>query len=178
MILERDVFHTGNPDTTLWEFKHGNGSFKRGDIAGLRDIKRRASRHALVHRETNFTKPGSSQPGTPAEPVQVPPESIDARLANLEHTLYDVSARLQRSEETAHYMHVKNQTVMETMGRLLHFNQELTRAMLSLVPLESTIHRDGKWLQQSYCAAFDHLSNSAAILPATDISSIYNNTDA
>ncbi|KIE02560.1 flocculation suppression protein, partial [Metarhizium majus ARSEF 297] len=144
---ERDVFHTGNPDTTLWEFKHGNGSFKRGDIAGLRDIKRRASRHALVHRETNFTKPGSSQPGTPAEPVQVPPESIDARLANLEHTLYDVSARLQRSEETAHYMHVKNQTLMETMGRLLHFNQELTRAMLSLVPLESTIHRDVMSLQ-------------------------------
>ncbi|KHN99221.1 flocculation suppression protein [Metarhizium album ARSEF 1941] len=144
---ERDVFHTGNPDTTLWEFKHGNGSFKRGDIAGLRDIKRRASRHALVHRETNFTKPSSSQPGTPAEPLQIPPESIDARLSNLENTLYDVSARLQRSEENAHYMHLKNQTAMEMTGRLLHFNQELARAIISLVPLDSAVQRDVMSLQ-------------------------------
>jgi hypothetical protein len=141
--LERDVFHTGNPDTTLWEFKHGNGSFKRGDIAGLRDIKRRASRHALVHRETNFTKPTTSQPGTPGEPVPVPPESIDARIANLEHTVYDVSARLQRSEENAHYMQVKNQAVLEAMGRLLQFNQDLARAVASLAPAENAIHRDG-----------------------------------
>ncbi|GAB0135495.1 hypothetical protein EsDP_00003831 [Epichloe bromicola] len=139
---ERDVFHTGNPDTTLWEFKHGNGSFKRGDIAGLRDIKRRASRHALVHRETNFAKPSSSQPGTPAEPLPPPPETIDGRLANLEHTLYDVSARLQRSEENAHFMHAKNLAAMETLGRLLQLNQELSRAMLTLVPPDSAVHRD------------------------------------
>lgn len=42
-------------------------------------------------------------------------------------------------------MHVKNQAAMETMGRLLHFNQELARAMLSLAPPESLAHRDGKW---------------------------------
>jgi hypothetical protein len=47
-----DVFHTGSPDTALWEFKHGAGSFKRGDLVGLREIKRRASRHALIHRES------------------------------------------------------------------------------------------------------------------------------
>lgn len=149
---ERDVFHTGNPDTTLWEFKHGNGSFKRGDIAGLRDIKRRASRHALVHRETSFPKPSSSQPGTPAEPVSVPPETVDARLANLEHTLYDVSARLQRSEDNAHYMHVKNQVAIDTLGRLLYFNQELSRAVLSLVSSDSVIHRDGESFSSLLCS--------------------------
>ncbi|KAI9158667.1 Transcription factor SFL1 [Paramyrothecium foliicola] len=140
---ERDVFHTGNPDSTLWEFKHGNGNFKRGDLVGLREIKRRASRHALVHRENTYTKPAtSSQPGTPAEPVQIPLESADARLANLEHNMYDLSARLQRSEESAHYLYVKNQAILDTMGRLLSFNQELSRAVLSLVPPESAIHRD------------------------------------
>ncbi|KAK2592939.1 Flocculation suppression protein [Conoideocrella luteorostrata] len=139
---ERDVFHTGNPDTTLWEFKHGNGSFKRGDIAGLRDIKRRASRHALVHRETTFPKPNSSQPGTPTEAVPAPPETVDGRLAHLEHMLYDVNARLQRSEENAQYMHVKNQVAVETLGRLLQFNQDLSRAVLSLVASDSPVHRD------------------------------------
>lgn len=144
-LLERDVFHTGNPDTTLWEFKHGNGNFKRGDLVGLREIKRRASRHALVHRESNYTKAATSQPGTPTEPVPIPQDSADARLANIEHNLYDLSARLQRSEEAAHYMHVKNQAAMETMGRLLHFNQELSRAVFSLVPVDSPISRDGSF---------------------------------
>ncbi|EHK26624.1 uncharacterized protein TRIVIDRAFT_125026 [Trichoderma virens Gv29-8] len=139
---ERDVFHTGNPETTLWEFKHGNGNFKRGDLVGLREIKRRASRHALVNRENTFPKTSTSQPGTPVEPVQVPPDSIEARLANLEHSLYDTAARLQRSEESAHYMHVKNQAVMETLSRLLYFNQELSKGLLSLVPPDNPVHRD------------------------------------
>ncbi|KAG5928288.1 hypothetical protein E4U42_000946 [Claviceps africana] len=139
---ERDVFHTGNPDTTLWEFKHGKGNFKRGDIAGLREIKRRASRHALVHREATFPKPNSSQPGTPADSLPPPPDTIDGRLASLEHMLYDMNVRLQRSEDNAHYMHVKNQAALETLGRLLSFNQELSRAMLTLVPPESAVHRD------------------------------------
>ncbi|KAM0513105.1 hypothetical protein ACHAPE_008142 [Trichoderma viride] len=139
---ERDVFHTGSPETTLWEFKHGNGNFKRGDLVGLREIKRRASRHALVNRENNFPKASTSQPGTPIEPVQVPADSIEARLANLEHSLYDSASRLQRSEEAAHYMHVKNQAVMETLNRLLFFNQELSKGMLSIVSPDNPVHRD------------------------------------
>lgn len=141
--IERDVFHTGSPDTTLWEFKHGNGNFKRGDLAGLREIKRRASRQALVHRENNYPKPSSSLPGTPAEPIQLPPDTADARLANLEHSFYDLSARFQRSEEAAHYASIKNQALMETVGRMMSFNQELSRSLLSLAPPESSIQRDG-----------------------------------
>lgn len=94
-----DVFHTGSPESTLWEFKHGNGNFKRGDLAGLREIKRRASRHALIHRDSFSSphKPSVSQPGTPAEPI---PDVADVRLASLQQSLYDLHARLTRTEES------------------------------------------------------------------------------
>ena len=82
-----DVFHTGSPESPLWEFKHGNGNFKRGDLVGLREIKRRASRHALVHRDSySAPKPPLSQPGTPAEPVHTMQDSTESRLTQLEHT--------------------------------------------------------------------------------------------
>ncbi|KAK2624283.1 hypothetical protein QTJ16_006233 [Diplocarpon rosae] len=139
-----DVFHTGSPESPLWEFKHGNGNFKRGDLVGLREIKRRASRHSLVHRDSySAPKPPPSQPGTPAEPVHPMQESTESRLTNLEHTLYEVHARLQRSEDNAQFMHVKNQVVMEALSRSLQLNHEMSRAILSLVPgPESQLHRD------------------------------------
>ena len=34
-IQVSDVFHTGSPESPLWEFKHGNGNFKRGDLVGI-----------------------------------------------------------------------------------------------------------------------------------------------
>ncbi|KAI1201465.1 HSF-type DNA-binding-domain-containing protein [Nemania serpens] len=142
-----DVFHTGNPETALWEFKHGGGNFKRGDLVGLREIKRRASRHALVHREYSNQKPTPSQPGTPAEPMPVIHDGSDPRLASVENSLYDITARLQRSEETSQYMHVKQQLMVDTINKLLYFNQELSRTVLSLVPRENPIHRDVATLQ-------------------------------
>jgi hypothetical protein len=117
-----DVFHTGSPESPLWEFKHGNGSFKRGDLVGLREIKRRASRHALVHRDSySAPKPALSQPGTPAEPMHhhQMQESTESRLAHLEHTLFEVHSRLLRSEENTQFMHVRNQIVLETLNRSL-----------------------------------------------------------
>jgi hypothetical protein len=71
----------------------------------------------------------------------MPQETGDARI---DYTLHDLEMRLRRSEESAHYMHVKQQALMETMTRVLHFNQELSRAVLSLVPNpDSPVHRDG-----------------------------------
>ncbi|KAJ5032938.1 uncharacterized protein L3040_009527 [Drepanopeziza brunnea f. sp. 'multigermtubi'] len=140
-----DVFHTGSPESPLWEFKHGNGSFRRGDLVGLREIKRRASRHALVNRDTYSApkQPPPSQPGTPAEPMHAMHESTESRLTNLEHTLYEVHARLQRSEDSVHFMHVRNQVVMEALSRSLQLNQDMSRAMLSVVPgPETQLHRD------------------------------------
>jgi len=115
-----DVFHTGSPESPLWEFKHGNGNFKRGDLVGLREIKRRASRHALVHRDSySAPKPPLSQPSTPAEPMHGMQESTESRLTNLEHTLYDMHARLARSEDNSQFLHVRNQVVMEALSRSL-----------------------------------------------------------
>ncbi len=119
-LLVSDVFHTGSPETPLWEFKHGNGNFKRGDLIGLREIKRRASRHALVHRDSySAAKPAISQPGTPAEPMHAIQDSTESRLTSLEHTIYDMHARLQRSEENSQFLHVRNQIVMDTLSRSL-----------------------------------------------------------
>ncbi|KAK4098207.1 hypothetical protein N658DRAFT_518125 [Parathielavia hyrcaniae] len=144
-----DVFAHGTPDSTMWEFKHGNGNFKRGDMIGLREIRRRASRHALVHREYNNQKGPSSQPGTPADSMPpMPPDSANPRLGNIEHTLYDLSARLQRHEENAQFMQVKHQAIMDTVARLLQFNQDLSRAVLALAPNpDNPIHRDVSILQ-------------------------------
>ncbi|KAG9245125.1 HSF-type DNA-binding-domain-containing protein [Calycina marina] len=135
-----DVFHNGASDATMWEFKHGNGSFKRGDIASLRDIRRRASRHSLVHRDSYSTpKLPSSQPGTPAEPMSGMQESMESRLTSLEHTLYGMHERLQRSEDISSFLHVRNQIVMDALARSLQSNLEMSRVMLSLAPHQDTI---------------------------------------
>lgn len=65
-------------------------------------------------------------------------------MATLEHTLYDMSERLRRSEENAQYLGVRNQIAMDTVSRLLYFNQELARSVQALAPADSIVHRDGK----------------------------------
>jgi len=117
-LVVSDVFHTGAPDSAMWEFKHGNGNFKRGDVAGLREIKRRASRHALIQRDT-FPPPGHklsiSQPGTPAEPVA---EATEAqRLTILEHSMYELRARLMRTEESNTALSAKCAWLGENMAK-------------------------------------------------------------
>jgi len=111
-----DVFHTGSPDSPLWEFKHGNGSFKRGDLVGLREIKRRASRHALIHRDSFSAPkvPTGPPAGAPVEPMTDP---VESRLNVLEHSLYDVHARMSRSEDSCAYLNQRNMLLMEGMLR-------------------------------------------------------------
>lgn len=115
-----DVFHAGTNESPLWEFKHGNGNFKRGDLVGLREIKRRASRHALIHRDSfpGHTKATvASQPGTPAEPVQ---DATETRLMHLEHSLYDVYGRLNRAEEGNMALNSRCQAMAEGLSRCYH----------------------------------------------------------
>jgi hypothetical protein len=146
-----DVFHTTSPESSLWEFRHGTSSFRRGDITSLREIKRRASRHALVNREFSSQKPPPSQPGTPAEPMHMahaaPHDSVEARMASIEHTLYDMGSRLQRSEENAHQVHVRNHALMDSMNRVLGFSHELCRSVLSLAGPDTPVYRDVVVLQ-------------------------------
>lgn len=111
-----DVFHTGSPDSPLWEFKHGNGNFKRGDLVGLREIKRRASRHALIHRDSFSTPkvPAGPPAGAPVEPM---PDPVESRLHNLENSLYEMHVRMQRSEDSCAYLNQKNLALMEGVMR-------------------------------------------------------------
>ncbi|KAJ5108800.1 hypothetical protein N7456_005475 [Penicillium angulare] len=136
-----DVFHTGSPDSALWEFKHGNGNFKRGDLVGLREIKRRASRHALIHRDSFPShKAAASQPGTPAEPV---PDATEARLMNLEHNLFDMHNRLSRAEEGNMALHSKCQSMAEGLSKCYHWTHSISRFLQAVVPdRENPLYHD------------------------------------
>lgn len=144
-----DVFHTGSPESALWEFKHGNGNFRRGDLAGLREIKRRASRHALIHRDSFSAshKPSVSQPGTPAEPV--PELSSDARIANLEHSLYELHTRLVRTEESNTALSSKCAILSDNVTKCHQWNHDMTHFLMSMIPdQDNPIRRDVYTMQQ------------------------------
>jgi hypothetical protein len=97
-----------------------------------------------VHRENNFAKTTPSQPGTPSEPIHIPThESTDTRLANLEYALHDMSSRLQRSEDYSQYLQSRHQATLDSTSRLCYINQELSRAILSIIPPDSMAHREG-----------------------------------
>jgi len=121
-----DVFHTGSPDATLWEFKHGNGSFKRGDLVGLRDIKRRASRHALIHRDS-FSGPKSTVASAPGTPDERPGDSIDGRFISIEQSLYEINSRLARSEDHNAMLGIRLQTAIEGLTRCHQVSPEPLR---------------------------------------------------
>ncbi|KAK9378768.1 HSF-type DNA-binding-domain-containing protein [Kockiozyma suomiensis] len=81
-----DVFHAGSAaDSGQWEFKHGEGVFRRGDVESLRAIKRRASRQSVVNRDSvSSSKSGSvSMPATPVSPngtTQILPSASPAYI--------------------------------------------------------------------------------------------------
>jgi hypothetical protein len=122
-IIVSDVFHTGSPDSPLWEFKHGANNFRRGDLNGLRDIKRRASRHTLIHRDSfsnatpkmTLQPPPPPPPGAPMESTM--PDPVEARLSMLEFNLQDVYARLARSEDAYANLSAKCQMLSEGLAR-------------------------------------------------------------
>ncbi|KAH0558746.1 hypothetical protein GP486_004608 [Trichoglossum hirsutum] len=143
-----DVFHTGSPESTLWEFKHGNGNFKRGDLVGLREIKRRASRHALIHRDSVSSgyKATASSPGTPAEPIT---DTTESRLAGLEHTLYDLNSRLSRSEENYAILSSRYQSLAEGLLRCHHWNHDLSHFLTAIIPdPENPVYREIQTMQK------------------------------
>ncbi|KIW91610.1 uncharacterized protein Z519_07578 [Cladophialophora bantiana CBS 173.52] len=149
-----DVFHTGSPESALWEFKHGNGNFKKGDLMGLREIKRRASRHTLIHRDSfSNAKPGVSQPGTPAE---VMPDA-DQRLAGLEQAFYDVHARLQRTEDNYALMSSRCQALTEGLVRCHQWIHNLTSAVQTMSSPESALYADIAGMQKEIARQLEYV---------------------
>lgn len=77
-----DTFHgsgsgsnagSGSLEQAQWEFKHGAGSFKRGDTEALRGIKRRSSRHSSNQRDSVTLKSVSlSVPSAPGAEYSAP----------------------------------------------------------------------------------------------------------
>ena len=148
-----DVFHTGSPDSALWEFKHGNGSFKKGDLMGLREIKRRASRHTLIHRESFSGKAGTSQPGTPSE---IPLDN-DTRLANLEFALQDVHNRLLRTEESYALMSSRCQALTEGLVKCHEWSRDLSQSLRSFIPNQSPLYIDIVNMQKEISRQLEHV---------------------
>lgn len=106
-----DVFHTGPPDSTVWEFKHGNGSFKRGDLNSLREIKRRASRNVLIHRDSfSGATPRGGHPGSGAGTPgneHGGADQGDGRVMHIEQMFYQAQDRLSRLEGDNHHLNNK-----------------------------------------------------------------------
>ncbi|KAJ6124980.1 Heat shock factor (HSF)-type DNA-binding [Penicillium samsonianum] len=142
-----DVFHTGSPDSALWEFKHGNGNFKRGDLAGLREIKRRASRHALIHRDSFPShKAPVSQPGTPAETVH---DATEAKFLAIDQTLYELHARMARAEDGNMTLNSRCHAMAESLTKCYQWTHSISRFLQAVVPdRESPLHRDVSSMQR------------------------------
>lgn len=98
----------------MWEFRHGNGNFKKGDVAGLREIRRRTSRHTLIHRDSfSGHKSAGVQPGTPAEPS----DGSDAKFSSLEQSMFDLHMRLAQLEKNNSLLSSKCQALNEGLIR-------------------------------------------------------------
>ncbi|KAM5432674.1 Flocculation suppression protein [Microsporum canis] len=151
-----DVFHTGSPDSPMWEFRHGNGSFRKGDVAGLRDIKRRASRHALIHRDSFSThKPNPSQPGTPAETAM---DGQDPRMASLEQSLYDMHNRLSRMEDHNALLSSHYHVLADGLAKCHQWTSTMSSFIVSLVPdTENTIHKEAANMQREISRQLDYI---------------------
>ncbi|QIW95175.1 hypothetical protein AMS68_000693 [Peltaster fructicola] len=154
-----DVFHTGSPDSPLWEFKHGGGNFKRGDLVGLREIKRRASRHALIHRDSFSTTPKmpvpAQIPGPPTEPM---PDPIEARIGALEWQQQDLFSRLHRTEDAYSALTAKCHALLEGLNRCYGWNKDLTASLSTILPASETqVHKDLAAMQQEIARGIDTL---------------------
>ncbi|KAL0633503.1 Flocculation suppression protein [Maublancomyces gigas] len=142
-----DVFHTGSPDSTLWEFKHGGGSFKRGDLVGLRDIKRRASRHALIHRDS-FPGTKSAGPSVPGTPNEQPGDSIESRMMSVEGALFEINQKLARTEDNNAMLSNRCQTAIEGLTRCHQWTIDLSQFMTNLFPADAPILREINSMQK------------------------------
>lgn len=129
------MFHAGNPDAALWEFKHGNGCFRRGDLLGLRDIKRRASRHALAPREFP-QKPPPPPPNMPPEAMHPMHETQDHRMPPLNHAVFDLSSQVEASN-------YRQQVMADSITKVLAITQDLARAVSTLVPSDHPVRHEG-----------------------------------
>ncbi|KAF1987052.1 hypothetical protein K402DRAFT_331524 [Aulographum hederae CBS 113979] len=144
-----DVFQNGSTDQPLWEFKHGNGSFRRGDLVSLREIKRRASRQTLIHRDSFSSQRPNAPSAASSQPVEPMTDSVEARLSALETSLWETHSRLSRSEESNVFLTQRYSVLTEGLMRCHQWSSELTTHLLTMVPdPDNPIHKDANHLNR------------------------------
>ncbi|KAK1073505.1 Flocculation suppression protein [Friedmanniomyces endolithicus] len=143
-----------------WEFKHGAGNFKRGDLVGLREIKRRASRHALIHRDS-FSASTPKMPPPPPQigmPMEQMTDPVEARLGMLEWNQQDLYARLARTEDAHASVTSKCHALLDGLRQCHQWTQELSSHLLTLVPdPDNPVHREVYAMRQDMARQADQL---------------------
>ena len=61
------------------------------------------------------------------------PDPVESRLATLEHGLYDMHARMQRSEDSCAYLSQKNTILMDNMIKCQQVRLLTSRDSLQLI---------------------------------------------
>jgi len=114
---------------------------------GLREIKRRASRHALIHRDS-FSGTKSTAVSAPGTPNEQPTDSMDARLLAIEQSLFEMSTRLARSEENNSYLAGRCQMALDGLSRCHQWTADIAQFISQTFPADSPVLRDVQSLQR------------------------------
>lgn len=138
MDIVSDVFHNGSTETPLWEFRHREGAFRRGDFARLAAVKRRASRQALPHRNSFSTAPRVQQPQQPLPPVgqlpepPAPQDPLEGRLMSIENSLHEAHLQIMRTQEINNALSSKCQMLGDNLVRAYQVCHVSVSRVLSL----------------------------------------------
>ncbi|KAK6341703.1 hypothetical protein TWF696_008771 [Orbilia brochopaga] len=128
-----DVFHSTSPDSALWEFKHGNGSFKRGDLESLKVIRRRPSRPAIP-KESPYSGNRSTAPSAPGTPSEHVVDTIESRLTGLEQAFWEVNSRVHRLEDANNALGNHCQNLLEGLTRCHQWTIDLSQYIARVIP--------------------------------------------
>jgi len=132
-ISVSDVFHNGSPESPLWEFRHREGSFRRGDLARLSAVKRRASRQALPHRNSFSTVQRVPQQALPTGPIpELVQDPVEVRLLRMENSLHDAHHWIARSQEANAALSSKCQMLTENLTRAYQVRGSARRGVDSM----------------------------------------------
>ena len=136
-MVVSDVFHNGSPESPLWEFRHREGAFRRGDFARLSAVKRRASRQALPHRSSFSATPRAvqqqpqqqqpqqqqplpqqSQPHSTGPIPEIVQDPLEIRLMQLENHLHEAHMQIARSNDMNASLNSKCQQLSDNLTKV------------------------------------------------------------
>lgn len=120
------MFQGSAAEAHLWEFKHGEGNFRKGDRENIREVKRRPSKHTLDRRETTRASVSSVSVPMPVPYHPLPmhtgsitsvTDPVEDRLSRLEHRFYEQHAALMQSETLRSQMSTKLDVLSDCVAK-------------------------------------------------------------